>query len=188
MAIRAGENSFQKQFLKKYEDETSEENLLLVKKKSADDAKQPEPRKLEKLQKLRKMVTDRSDFSTEALVQKLKEQTLKNLKNSIRQMHAELKEEKIQEAHKLDKELQDEYETMTDSEKALKDAVDQIFESYDTNKDGMLNIKEFTKWLNDVQDSEIDHEVVQINFDNIDTNTNNFISKKELFQFLKLMD
>ena len=39
-------------------------------------------------------------------------------------MHAELKEEKIQEAHKLDKDLQDEYETMTDSEKALKDAVD----------------------------------------------------------------
>ena len=84
MTIRAGENSFQKQFLEKYEDESSEEDFLQVKKKSTDDAKQPEAKKLEKQQKLRKMVTDRSDFSTEALVQKLKEQTLKNLKNSIR--------------------------------------------------------------------------------------------------------
>ena len=73
------------------------------------------------------------------------------LKSKIREMNRKLKEEKIQEATKLDQELSREYESMTESEKVLKDSVDQIFETYDTSKDGMLNIKEFTQWLNTVQ-------------------------------------
>ena len=72
------------------------------------------------------------------------------LKSKIREMNRKLKEEKIQEATKLDQELSREYESMTESEKVLKDSVDQIFETYDTSKDGMLNIKEFTQWLNTV--------------------------------------
>lgn len=78
-----------------------------------------------------------------------------------------------------------EYEMMTESEKAIKDSVDLIFQKYDKSKDGMLNIKEFTKWLNDVQNSNIDHEIVLNQFETIDTDTINFISKKELFVFLK---
>ena len=74
---------------------------------------------------------------------------------------------------------------MTESERTLKDTVDSIFEKYDTTKDGMLNIQELTKWFNHVQNSHIEPEVVQAQFSIIDTNTNNFISKKELFLFLK---
>ena len=77
---------------------------------------------------------------------------------------------------------------MTESEKTLKDAVDLIFEQYDDNKDGMLNIQEFTKWLNDVQNSNVDQEVANNQFANIDTDSNSFISKKELFGFLRNMD
>ena len=77
---------------------------------------------------------------------------------------------------------------MTESEQALKDAVDQIFEEYDENKDGMLNIQEFSKWLNNIQNSIVDHKVVKKQFSNIDTDSNTFISKKELFGFLRNMD
>ena len=77
---------------------------------------------------------------------------------------------------------------MTESEKALKDAVDLILEEYDDNKDGMLNMQQFAKWLNDVQNSNVDHEVVKRQFNSIDTDSNNFISKKELFGFLRNMD
>ena len=77
---------------------------------------------------------------------------------------------------------------MTESEKALKDAVDLILEEYDHNKDGMLDMQEFAKWLNDVQNSNVDHEVVERQFNSIDTDSNSFISKKELFGFLRNMD
>ena len=101
-------------------------------------------------------------------------------------MYQELQQSaNIEKANECDEELKTEYGSMTDDEKALKDAVDLVCEKYDENKDGMLNFKEFTKWLNDVQDSNIDHEKEKKQFGTIDTDTNNFISKRELFEFLK---
>ena len=136
------------------------------------------------------MVTDTRNLKTDAIIKKneqLKQEVHRDIKKNIRAMYNKLKSVNIKKANDFDEELKREYETMTDSEKALKDAIDVIIKKYDTSKDGMLNIDEFTKWFNDQQDSEIDPEFVKSKFGTIDADANNFISKRELFEFLKQM-
>lgn len=123
----------------------------------------------------------------DAIKKLLKDKSKKQILSGIKANFLAMRKKNIENANQIDEILKEMYKTMTPPQKALKDAVDLIVESYDDNKDGMLSMKEFTQWFNNLQDSKVEPECIENSFKSIDSDEDKFINKLELYEFLNKM-
>ena len=88
------------------------------------------------------------------------------------------------EAILIDEELKAGFDGRSDEEKVVIRAVHLIFEKYDINKDGMISVNELELYIKDWEEKDVNEQELREQFEAIDTDNSEFISKIEMIEFL----
>ena len=104
---------------------------------------------------------------------------------AILKLLQEKKQTNQQQKEYYEKELQNKYKNLDKSQKASPEAVELIFDQFDTDKNGVLDFDETFMFFKNLSGEDIDEEDFKEKFKAIDLDGNGTVDKDELTAFLK---